>query len=315
VDGKSSDSPEVLAAVDELHGQIAASDGQLSGPISTVQVDDVLVVRIPLAGTGTDSVSDEALETLRNKVLPNTIGKVDGIEYATGGRTAFAYDFAEQLSGRTFVVIAFVLVLAFALLLVVFRSLAIPLVSIALNLFSMGASYGVLTWVFQDGNLSSLLGFTPYGGVAGWLPLFMFVVLFGLSMDYHIFILSRIRERWLAGAGPKEAIVGGIAASAGVVTSAAVIMTAVFSIFITLSAIENKMMGVGMAAAILIDATIVRGLLLPAAMSLLGERAWQLPGWLGWLPGKGAQRQAPADGTGGAGTEPFARPVQGVQQG
>ncbi|MFJ5677776.1 MMPL family transporter [Streptomyces sp. NPDC093097] len=214
VDGRPSDTPEVRAAVDKLHDEIASSGGQLAGPLSTVQVDDVLVVRIPLAGTGTDPVSDAALEKLRDTALPDTLGKVDGIRYAAAGRTAFAHDFAEQLSSRTFLVIGFVLILAFALLLVVFRSLAIPLVSIALNLLSMGASYGVLTWIFQDGHLSSLLGFTPYGGIA---------------------------------------------ASAGVVTSAAVIMTAVFTVFITLSAIENKMMGVGMAVAILIDATLVRG--------------------------------------------------------
>lgn len=289
VDGGSSDTPQVKAAVDELHQQIADSDGQLAGPISTVQVDDVLMVRVPLAGSGTDETSNQALATLRGNALPATLGKVEGIDYAVAGRTAFAEDFKDQLTSRAALVVGFVLVLAFALLLFVFRSLAIPLVSIALNLLSMGAAYGVLTWVFQDGAFSSMLGFTPYGGVAGWLPLFMFVVLFGLSMDYHIFILSRIRERRLAGATTREAVVGGIAASAGVVTSAAVIMTAVFTVFITLSAIENKMMGVGMAVAILIDATIVRGVLLPAAVAILGERAWTLPGWLNRLPGKGGQ--------------------------
>ncbi|UUU22852.1 MMPL family transporter [Streptomyces sp. DSM 40750] len=304
VDGGKSDTPEVKAAVDGLHQQIADSDGQLAGPISTVQVDDVLMVRVPLAGSGTDEVSNNALERLREVALPATLGKVDGIDYAVGGRTAFAEDFKEQLTSRAALVVGFVLVLAFALLLIVFRSLAIPLVSIALNLLSMGAAYGVLTWVFQDGAFSSLLGFTPYGGVAGWLPLFMFVVLFGLSMDYHIFILSRIRERRLAGATTREAVVGGIAASAGVVTSAAVIMTAVFTVFITLSAIENKMMGVGMAVAILIDATIVRGVLLPAAVAMLGERAWTLPGRLNRLPGKGEQsRPAPVAATTGAHAE------------
>jgi RND superfamily putative drug exporter len=313
VEGNRSDTPEVLAAVDKLHGEIASSGGQLAGPVSTVQVDDVLVVRVPLAGTGTDEVSNDALKTLREVALPQTLGKVDGIDFAVAGRTAFAHDFAEQLSGRTGIVIGFVLVLAFGLLLVVFRSLAIPFVSIVLNLLSMGAAYGVLTWVFQDGNLSSLLGFTPYGGVAGWLPLFMFVVLFGLSMDYHIFILSRIRERWLAGASPKEAVVGGIAASAGVVTSAAVIMTAVFTVFITLSAIENKMMGVGMAVAILIDATIVRGVLLPAAVAMLGRKAWELPGWLSWLPGKNEQPQPAAARTEQEGEERDTHPAERAQ--
>ncbi|MEV5443453.1 MMPL family transporter [Streptomyces sp. NPDC052644] len=291
-DGGRPDTPDVLSAVDRLRGRVAESDGRLAGPVSMVRVDDVLMVRVPLAGSGTDDTSVEALETLREEALSETLGTVDGIDYAVGGRTAFAYDFEEQLGGRTALVIGFVLVLAFALLLVVFRSLAIPLVSIGLNLLSMGAAYGVLTWVFQGGAFSSLLGFTPYGGVAGWLPLFMFVVLFGLSMDYHIFILSRIRERRLAGESPRDAVVGGIAASAGVVTSAAVIMTAVFTVFITLSAIENKMMGVGMAVAILIDATIVRGVLLPAAVALLGERAWTRPSWLRWVPGGRVERPA-----------------------
>ncbi|MEE1774363.1 MMPL family transporter [Streptomyces sp. JV185] len=291
VDGGSSDTPQVKAAVDELHQQIADSGGRLAGPVSTVQIDDVLMVRVPLAGSGTDEVSNAALRTLREDALPATLGKVEGVDYAVGGRTAFAEDFKEQLTSRAALVVGFVLVLAFVLLLVVFRSLAIPLVSIALNLLSIGAAYGVLTWVFQDGAFSSLLGFTSYGGVAGWLPLFMFVVLFGLSMDYHIFILSRIRERRLAGATTREAVVDGIAASAGVVTSAAVIMTAVFTIFITLSAIENKMMGVGMAVAILIDATIVRGVLLPAAVAVLGERAWTLPGVLKRLPSRSEQPQ------------------------
>ncbi|MEO3755180.1 MMPL family transporter [Streptomyces sp. B6B3] len=278
VDGGSADSPEVLAAVDALDQQIAESDGLLAGPVSTVRIDDVLMVRVPLAGSGTDDVSNEALELLREVVLPEVFDDVEDVDYAVAGRTAFAEDFKDQVTGRTALVVGFVLVLAFVLLLLVFRSLAVPLLSIVLNLLSMAAAYGVLTWVFQDGHLGSLLGFTAYGGVSSWLPLFMFVVLFGLSMDYHIFILSRIRERRLAGATAREAVVGGVSASAGVVTSAAVIMIAVFSVFITLSAIENKMMGVGMAVAILIDATLIRGVLLPAAMALLGERAWHLPG-------------------------------------
>jgi len=131
-----------------------------------------------------------------------------------------------------------------------------------------------MVWIFQDGHLQGILGFTAYGGITPWLPMFMFVLLFGLSMDYHVFILSRIRELWLGGASAKDAITGGIARSAGVVTSAAVIMVAVFSIFATLSLIEFKVFGVGMAAAVLIDATIVRGILLPAGLALLGDRAW-----------------------------------------
>ncbi|MFI9581498.1 MMPL family transporter [Streptomyces sp. NPDC052236] len=283
----SADTPEVRAAVDRLHAEAAASEGALREPITAVPVGGTLVVRVPLGGTGTDPASVRALHTLRDVALPATVGQIDGVSYAVAGRTATPYDFARQVRERTPAVFAFVLALAFVVLLVAFRSVAIPLVSIALNLLSIGAAYGVLAWIFQDGHLESVLGFNSYGGVVSWLPLFMFIILFGLSMDYHIFILSRIRERWFAGGvNPKEAIVGGIGASAGVVTSAAAIMTGVFSVFVILSAIEYKMLGVGMAVAILIDATVVRGVLLPAAMALLGERAW-------WLPGRGR----------GAGTE------------
>jgi RND superfamily putative drug exporter len=219
---------------------------------------------------------------------------VSDVDVAVTGKTAQADDFTAKLRENTWMVFAFVLLLAFVLLVFAFRSLWLPLVSILLNLLSIGAAYGVVTWIFQGDNLSSVLGFTSYGGVMSWLPLFMFVVLFGLSMDYHIFILSRVRERWLAGASPKEAIVSGIGHSAGVVSSAAVIMVVVFSVFITLTSIENKMLGVGLAVAIAIDATVVRGVLVPAALSLLGERAWRVPGWLRWLPGKSEQpRRAP----------------------
>jgi RND superfamily putative drug exporter len=270
-DGSDVDAPAVRQAIDELRRRVA-------GPVAVVKVDQALVVRVPLPGGGTDATSNTALKTLRDDLLPATLGKVDGIEYAVAGRTAFAHDFTDVVRDRSPLVYAFVLVMAFILLLVAFRSVAIPAVSIVLNLLSIGAAYGVVTWVFQDGHLASVLGFTPYGGVVGWQPLFMFVTLFGLSMDYHIFILSRVRERWTTATTAHDAIVGGISTSAGVVSSAAVIMTGVFSVFITLSAIEYKMLGVGMAVAVIIDATIVRGVLLPAALALLGNRAWTLPG-------------------------------------
>jgi RND superfamily putative drug exporter len=268
------DTPAVQQAINDLHGQAAAGDGVLGEPISQTKVGRALELRVPLADFGTGETANRALETLRTKTLPATFGHVDGIDYAVAGKTALAYDFTEQLSSRAPLVFGFVLVLAFVLLAVAFRSITVPLVSIALNLLSIGAACGVLTWVFQDGHGGSLLGFTSYGGIVDWLPVFMFVILFGLSMDYHIFILSRIRERRSAGVGPREAIVGGIGSSSGVVTSAALIMTAAFSVFVVLTAIEYKMMGVGLSVAILIDATLVRGVLLPAALALLGDRAW-----------------------------------------
>ncbi|GLY77718.1 MMPL family transporter [Actinoallomurus iriomotensis] len=261
------DGPAARRAVDGLRG-----DG--AQPIAQARVGRALLLRVPLADFGNGETAVRALGTLRHRSLPAAFGHVDGVEYAVTGRTALAYDFTRQLSGRTPLVFGFVLVLAFVLLAVAFRSLTVPLVSIALNLLSIGAACGVLGWVFQGGHGGSLLGFTSYGGIVDWLPVFMFVVLFGLSMDYHIFILSRIRERRSGGAGPREAVVEGVGASAGVVTSAAVIMTAAFSVFVVLTAIEYKMMGVGLSVAILLDATLVRGVLLPAALALLGDRAW-----------------------------------------
>ncbi|GAA3398200.1 MMPL family transporter [Cryptosporangium minutisporangium] len=246
--------------------------------VTVAEYGDAVLARVPLPGSGTDPTSTRALRDLRTQVLPDALHDLDGVHWAVAGRTAFAADFADQLSRRTPLVLAFVLGLAFVLLFAVFRSIRVAAASIGLNLLSVGAAYGVLTWVFQEGNLSGPLGFTAYGGVVGWLPLFLFVLLFGLSMDYHVFILSRIRERRAADAavGPgahRDAIVGGIASSAGVVSSAAVIMTAAFSIFVTLSAVEYKMLGVGAAVAILLDATVVRGVLLPATLAVLGPRA------------------------------------------
>jgi putative drug exporter of the RND superfamily len=267
---------QVAAAVAALHGEVAATHGAIREPITTAMFghDQVLIVSVPLAGGGTDATSNRALATLRDQALPATLGRVPGISYAVTGLTAGNHDFDAQLAKTVPWVFAFVLGFAFLLLGTTFRSVYIPALSIGLNLLSVGAAYGLMVLIFQDGRLQGILGFTAYGGITPWLPLFMFVLLFGLSMDYHVFILSRIRELWLGGASARDAITGGIARSAGVVTSAAVIMVAVFSIFATLSLIEFKIFGVAMAAAVLIDATVVRGVLLPAGLALLGDRAW-----------------------------------------
>jgi RND superfamily putative drug exporter len=182
------------------------------------------------------------------------------------------------------IVFAFVLGLAFVLLLVTFRSIVIPFKAIVLNLLSVAAAYGVLVLIFQDGRLEALLDFQSFGGVTPWLPLFLFVVLFGLSMDYHVLILSRVREAYDAGMSTERAVHYGIRATASVVTSAAIVMVGVFAIFATLGWIDFKMMGVGLAVAVLLDATIVRAVLLPATMKLLGDWNWYLPCWLEWLP-------------------------------
>jgi RND superfamily putative drug exporter len=279
------------SSIQKVHGQIASHRELFAEPMSVESYDNVTILRVPLVGQGTDKASNRALLALREDVLPATVGQVPGARFAVAGKTAFAYDFTRQVRHTMPYVFLFVLVLAFVLLAVAFRSLTIPLVSILLNLLSIGAAYGVLTWIFQDGNLSSVLGFHSYGGVVDWIPLFMFALLFGLSMDYHIFVLSRIRERWMTGVSTRLAVVDGIGTSAGVVTSAAVIMTGVFSVFVVLSAVEYKMLGVGMATAIVIDATLVRGVLLPAAISLLGERAWALPGM---RAARGRSRELPS---------------------
>jgi RND superfamily putative drug exporter len=266
----------------------AAPGGPIRGPVTASLVDGGrgIVIEVPLAGNGSDAASTAALAALRDRALPQTLGRA-GVTWAVDGATADAHDLDGALHARTPLVFAAVAGLALLVLLAAFRSLAIPLVSIGLNLLSVGAAYGLVTLIFQDGHLQGPLGFTAYGGIIPWIPLFSFVLLFGLSMDYHVFILSRIRELWAGGQDATEAVVCGIGRTAGVVTSAAVIMVAVFSIFATLSGIDVKMLGVGLAAAVLIDATVVRGVILPAALALLGERAWYLPPWLEWLPGPG----------------------------
>jgi uncharacterized membrane protein YdfJ with MMPL/SSD domain len=177
-----------------------------------------------------------------------------------------------------------VLGLAFLLLLLTFRSLVIPIKAIVLNLLSVGAAYGVLVWIFQQGHLEGLLGFRSNGAIVTWLPLFLFTVLFGLSMDYHVFILSRIKELHDTGLPTEEAVERGIRSTASTVTSAAFVMVAVFSVFATLSTLDIKQMGVGLAVAVILDATIIRGVLLPATMKLLGRWNWYLPRGLHWLP-------------------------------
>jgi RND superfamily putative drug exporter len=284
--------PAVAAAVHSLSARYTSADGPLRLPVTTQmfgpaggaagsppagQDEQVLVINVPLAGDGTNTTSDNALTVLRGQALPATLGTVPGISYSVAGLTAGNHDFDAQLDSRIPWVFAFVLGFAFLLLLAAFRSVAIPALSICLNLLSVGAAYGLMVLIFQDGRLQGPLGFTAYGGITPWLPLFMFVLLFGLSMDYHVFILSRIRELRLGGLSAREAVTSGISHSGGVVTSAAAIMVAVFSIFATLSIFEFKVFGVAMSAAVLIDATIVRGILLPAGLSLLGDRAWPRP--------------------------------------
>jgi putative drug exporter of the RND superfamily len=268
----------------------ASAGGPIHAPITTLTVDAGrgLLVSVPLAGANSanndGSRATQALLALRDQILPATLGHVRGISFAVTGDTANSYDYSATLRSAAPLVFGIVAALAFVLLLVAFRSVTIPLVSIGLNLLSVGAAYGLITIIFQQGHLEGLLGFTSFGGIMDWVPLFMFVFLFGLSMDYHVFILSRIKELRGRGESTRQAVVGGISTGAGVVTSAAVIMVAVFSIFASLSTIDLKMIGIGLAFAVFVDATVVRGICVPAALALLDERSWYLPRWLRWLP-------------------------------
>ncbi|MFI1381507.1 MMPL family transporter [Embleya sp. NPDC020886] len=279
------DDPRLAAAFDKLRAEAVAT-GQMHEPIEVERQGgtNVFKVSVPLAGGGNDSTSNKALDTLRGKVIPNTLGKLDGVDAPVTGNTAGSVDFNDKLDDTRLPIFAFVLGFAFLLMLVSFRSIAIAVTAIVLNLLSVGAAYGVMTLVFQEGYGDSLVGTEAPGAIVSWIPMFLFVILFGLSMDYHVFVVSRIREAYDKGMDTKSAVSHGIRTTAGVVTSAATIMVAVFGVFGTLSMQSMKQFGVGLAVAVLLDATIIRGLLLPAVMTLLGDRNWYLPRWLGWLP-------------------------------
>ncbi len=277
--------PAVRDAIDRLE-QRARESGQMGEPITVDVNKDATVanITVPIAGTGTDPASNTALAELRDEIVPETVGALPDTEAGVTGVTAGWKDQGDQMKSTLPLVVAFVLLFAFGLMLVAFRSIVIAVKAIVLNLLSVAAAYGVLVLVFQHGVGKGLLGFDETSGIAPVVPLLLFVILFGLSMDYHVFIVSRIRETFDRGANMDDAIAHGIKSTAGVVTSAAVVMVAVFSIFATLSLLFFKQFGVGLATAILIDATIVRAVLLPASMKLLGDWNWYLPSWLQWLP-------------------------------
>jgi RND superfamily putative drug exporter len=279
------EAPEVQEAIGQLEWR-AIDTGVMNDPID-VDVNaakTVATVSIPIEGSGTDSTSIQALTALRDEIVPVTVGTLAGAEVGVTGTTAQSEDFNAQMSTAAPLVFGFVLIFAFLLLLVSFRSIVIPAKAVLLNLLSVAAAYGILVLVFQHGYGKQLLGFEFTGGIDPFLPILLFVILFGLSMDYHVFILSRIREAYDRGMSTDEAIAHGIKSTAGVVTSAAIVMVAVFAVFGALQAMIFKQFGVGLAAAILIDATIVRAILLPASMKLLGDWNWYLPKWLEWLP-------------------------------
>jgi RND superfamily putative drug exporter len=213
-----------------------------------------------------------------------TLGQVEGLEAYTTGATAMDRDFNDSMISHLPLVFGFVILSAFLLLLVTFRSIVVPIKAIILNLLSIGAAYGAMVLVFHHGWFNSPLGIPVTGPIEAWIPLFMFVVLFGLSMDYHVFFLTRVRELYDRGMKTEDAVSTAIKSTAGVVTSAAVVMVCVFAVFGTLSWIMFKQMGLGLAFAVLLDATLIRGVLLPATLKLLGDRNWWLPGSLSWMP-------------------------------
>jgi uncharacterized membrane protein YdfJ with MMPL/SSD domain len=284
--GDNLDRGQIAAATQQLR-EIARDSDQFNEPITVDTSPDrkVAVIEVPLAGSGSDDTSLNAVKTLRNDVVPQVLPSVKGGEVVgVSGFSAGSLDFNELMSARIWLVFAFVFSVAFLLLLVTFRSIVIPIKAILLNVLSVAAAMGIVTYVFQDGHFEGFLNFDSTGAVTSWFPLMLFVILFGLSMDYHVFILSRIKEAVDRGESTESAVSHGIKSTASVVSAAAVVMVGVFGIFATLQFIDMKQFGVGLATAVLIDATLVRGVLLPSVMTMLGKWNWYLPRWLEWLP-------------------------------
>ena len=266
---------DVRAALDDLEARATAS-GEFEATTDAVQVSEdgrTSVLRLGLPYDESDPRVEDAVDTLRADLAPPALDELHA-EYAVGGDAAEARDFVERLRTWLPIVVAFVLLVTMLMMAIAFRSVPLALVSCVLNLASVGVAFGLLTLVFQHGFAEGLLDFSSPGFVIDWIPLFVLVVLVGLSMDYHVFVLSRVREHVRRGLPTRLAVERGISETAGVVTSAAAVMVSVFAIFATLSMLEMKMMGVGLSAAILIDATLIRLVMLPAALVLLGDRVW-----------------------------------------
>jgi RND superfamily putative drug exporter len=266
-----------------LRAQLATDPDFAAGALAVDGGPRVAVASVPLTVEPTSERASAAIDRLRDDYVPRAFGP-SADRVSVGGTPAEARDSFAVSAGWLPIVIAFVLTLSFVLLMLAFRSIAIPLTAIAVNLLSVGAAYGILVLVFQKGVAIDLLGFTQVERIDAWIPIFLFSVLFGLSMDYQVFLLSRIHERWASTGDTPGAIVHGVASTARLITGAAAIIIVVFTGFATGQLVAFQEMGFGIAIALALDATLVRLLLIPAAMRLLGDRNWYLPRWLGWLP-------------------------------
>ena len=258
---------------------------------------NLLVINVPVAGIDDEDLAEAGVRKLRNDLVPNTLEGTAGIEVFVSDDFGAAsnFDERENVKSKAPIVFAFVLGLAFLLLLLMFRSIIIPVKAIGLNLLSVGAAYGVLVLVFQKGVGESILDFEATGVIEIFMPLFLFAVLFGLSMDYHMLLLNRVKEAYDGGYSNEESVSIGIKSTAALITSAAAIMVLVFGSFILSGFVFFKQMGVGLGVAVLIDATVIRAVLLPASMKILGDWNWYLPPWMGWLPRISPERQREAE--------------------
>ncbi|HEX2118446.1 MAG TPA: efflux RND transporter permease subunit [Acidimicrobiales bacterium] len=283
IDGRADD-PAVQAGVQRLRDSLAADGMFGSTRVEVNEARDLTLVSAPLNGDPDSRAATDSIGRIRSEYVPDAFPEGTAGDVLVGGRTAFNKDFFDISHTYMPIVFVFVLGLSFILLTVAFRSLVVPLKAILLNLLSVAAAYGLITLVFQEGVGADLLGFQQVEVIEAWLPLFLFSVLFGLSMDYHVFLLSRIREHYDQTGDNTGSVAYGLRTTAGIITGAALIMVAVFGGFASGRMAAFQQMGFGLAAAVLIDATLIRSVLVPASMKLLGNRNWYLPRWLEWLP-------------------------------
>ena len=279
------DQPATKAAVATLESMALTVPG-FSGPVTVMPSPDgkIGLVSFDLAGTQNDPAAQAAVREMRSTIVPAALGGLPGVQAYVGGQAANALDVTGIYTDAMPLVFGFVLGLSFLLLLVVFHSIVIPIKAIVLNLISTGAAFGVMVAVFQDGVVGSAFGIERSSVIESWVPIFVFAILFGLSMDCHVFILTRVKEAWDSGLGSRVAVARGVSITSGTITSAATIMVLVFAAFVTIPFAFIQELGLGLAVAVLIDATIVRSVLLPATMTVLGDRNWWLPRVLSWLP-------------------------------